>query len=179
MSSAVLLEGFNGLGWQLEVVIFPLKTQVILGPTLLEDLNNFPAFGVAHGAFQLRPRQIAANNVDGEAAPQHMVQRGQSTRQHWGVNLSTADSREQVHLLQLRCDGCGKSQGILAYLVATGQQHVTVAQGIGRPRNLRGVAVARFVERITTPQVAIIAITDWGKPAYFSSGEVGGADGSY
>jgi hypothetical protein len=143
---------------------------------LFQYLNRFGAPLVAQCPVFLHAGQLGVDDVDGQAAFQQVVQRGDGPGQHGRVHLAATDGHQQVDLRRLRGQRRRKQQRVLPHDVGRRQQDVPVAHLFGREQDLAAVFVVAPPLVVEHPQVRRIAAAQVIEPGNFNHPLLG-ADG--
>ena len=172
------LPGPRRVGRQaLELVDLALVVDAVLRPGLLQDLDHLMAAAVAAGAIFDLAGKVRRDDVDGEPALQHVVERGDGARQHGRLHLTAAHGGEQVHALRLRRHGGGEAQRVLPHLERRRAQDVAEAQRLGAQHHVTRVGVAAAQAAFRHTEVAEIVRAQGGEPGDLDRVQSFGPDG--
>ncbi len=86
-------------------------------PGLAQNLNDLVAALVAKGAISHFAGEIGADDVERQAALQHMVERRPRTGQHDRLHFATTDSSKKIDAVADRRTAGDEAQRILPHLI--------------------------------------------------------------
>ena len=141
---AALLIRLGRVGGQAhEIIDLALVVDLVAGPSLLEDLDHLARALVTELALGLLARKIRGDDIQRQAAFQHVIERGDGARQHDRLHLAAADRSQQVDLRGDRRAARNEAQRVLPDLVGGGAQDVAKALGFGGFHDVRAMRPGR------------------------------------
>ena len=111
-------------------------------PGLFENLHDFARALIPIAALCGFAGEVGTDNVHRQAPFKHMIERGQSPRQHDRLHLSAPHRSEHIaRLRQWRAPG-DKAQRILSDLIGRGAENVAKTLPLGFQQNVSAVRPA-------------------------------------
>ena len=134
------------------------------GEQRAQDRHHLERAGVAGVAGELRAGQVRADDVDRQAAVEHLVEAGELAGELRRPHLATADGQQQLDPLGDRCDPAGERHPVDAERVPRRQQHVVEPVGLGRGHDVTAVRPRRPQCGVGHAEVLVVVVAQRREP---------------
>ena len=160
----------NGLHvWrrQLQLVELALVVERVAVEQRLQNLHHLDRAVIAWLGGQHFARHVGRDDVDGEAATQDLIERGDLAGQLRRPGFAHADRHQQADAMGERGDGTGKHLGVDAKLIARWQQDIVEPALFGGHHDIAAMFPAGAQARIGHAEELIVIVAQGGEPADF------------
>ena len=109
---------------ELQIVELALVRKVMAGEKRAQDFHDFQGTRITRRAVERLARQFRRDDVDGQAAMQHVIERCELARELGRPHFTAADRDEKLHPLQERRDGAREGDAVDAERIAGRQENI-------------------------------------------------------